>query len=440
MSVRSIPCWRKVLAVRHPDAMEAYLRQVLQQIRWKRARTVIGQELQNHLEDQYQAFLEEGLSPTEAEAETVRQMGDPVSVGKALDALHRPRREWSFLWLALLLLGCGILLSLANAGFQWNRIFQARLGCAVIGLVLGVLLYFWDGKLLCDKPVLLAVLLGLVPLFARRFYSSSFDLTFDQGLLLLPLAMGLMVCAMRGHGWRGISACLQLEFLLILDCIQAKSFYFTCFIILFCLFLLLKQAAGDPVPQSRKLGMVLIVGFHIAAVAVFWLLRGALSSFLPVNSSEFGAASLPYQIFWGSRWFSSDVTTLSPSQLSLLQDRFALTWLARQYGMIVVVLLVGIVLLFLARGFRICQRQGSPLGRDCGRSILSALAFESLGYFAQCMIGLPGAHFFLPLVDTSGPALVVELALIGLLLGLFRQNTLLEARQLHHWFLGEAVC
>ena len=167
------------------------MRQVLQQIRWKRARTVIGQELQNHLEDQYQAFLEEGLPPTEAEAETVRQMGDPVSVGKALDALHRPRREWSFLWLALLLLGCGILLSLANAGFQWNRIFQARLGCAVIGLVLGVLLYFWDGKLLCDRPVLLAVLLGLVPLFARRFYSSSFDLTFDQGLLLLPLAMGL---------------------------------------------------------------------------------------------------------------------------------------------------------------------------------------------------------------------------------------------------------
>ena len=37
----------------HTDAMEAYLQQVLHQIRWKRARQVIGRELQSHLEDQY---------------------------------------------------------------------------------------------------------------------------------------------------------------------------------------------------------------------------------------------------------------------------------------------------------------------------------------------------------------------------------------------------
>ena len=56
------------------------------------------------------------------------------------------------------------------------------------------------------------------------------------------------------------------------------------------------------------------------------------------------------------------------------------------------------------------------------------------------MIGLPSGHFFLPLVDTSGPALTLTLALLGLLLGLFRQNSILDPRQLRHWFLGEAVC
>ncbi len=55
------------------------------------------------------------------------------------------------------------------------------------------------------------------------------------------------------------------------------------------------------------------------------------------------------------------------------------------------------------------------------------------------MIELPGAHFFLPLVDTSGPALVVELALIGLLLqGLFpAKHPSGGPGQLHHWFLGK---
>ena len=55
-------------------------------------------------------------------------------------------------------------------------------------------------------------------------YSSAFDLTFDQGLLLLPLAMGLMAYSMQGHGWRGISAGLGLEFLMIVAGIQAKAF------------------------------------------------------------------------------------------------------------------------------------------------------------------------------------------------------------------------
>ena len=225
MSVRSIPCWRKVLAVRHPDAMEAYLRQVLHKSAGSGPETVIGQELQNHLEDQYQAFLEEGLPPTEAEAETVRQMGDPVSVGKALDALHRPRRSGAFSgWPALL--GCGTF-NLANAGFQWNRIFQARLGCAVIGLVLGVLLYFWERQTVVRQACAAGGSAGTCPPLCRRFYSSSFDLTFDQGLLLLPLAMGLMVCAMRGHGWREFPPVCSWNFA-DSGLYSAKSFYFTC--------------------------------------------------------------------------------------------------------------------------------------------------------------------------------------------------------------------
>lgn len=186
--------------MRPPDPMETYLQQVLQQIRWKRARQVIGRELQNHLEDQYSALLEAGLSPDQAEAETVREMGDPVSVGKALDELHRPRLEWKLLCPLVLLLVWGGFLELVTSGGPGSGHPADRLWGLVFGVILGALLYFWDAKPLLDKPVQLAFLLALIPLFARRFYSSAFDLTYDQGLLLLPLAMTLMAYGMQGHG------------------------------------------------------------------------------------------------------------------------------------------------------------------------------------------------------------------------------------------------
>ena len=44
------------------DTIRAYLDTVQEQIRWKRARPVVVRELEQHLADQRDAFLEEGTT------------------------------------------------------------------------------------------------------------------------------------------------------------------------------------------------------------------------------------------------------------------------------------------------------------------------------------------------------------------------------------------
>ena len=56
----------------------------MEQVRWRRARPALAQELRTHLLDQRDACLAQGMSQTEAEAESLRQMGDPVEVGTQL--------------------------------------------------------------------------------------------------------------------------------------------------------------------------------------------------------------------------------------------------------------------------------------------------------------------------------------------------------------------
>ena len=92
------------------ETMREYLDTVQEQIRWKRARPVVVWELEQHLTDQRDAFLEEGKAPEEAERLAVEEMGDPVTVGTELDRVHRPKPQWGLLaaTLALALLG-GIL-------------------------------------------------------------------------------------------------------------------------------------------------------------------------------------------------------------------------------------------------------------------------------------------------------------------------------------------
>ena len=99
-----------------PETMRAYLEAVQEQIRWKRARPVLIRELERHLADQRDAFLQEGKSPEEAERLAVRDMGDPVTVGTELDAVHRPRPQWGLLGLTIALAAAGAQIVLFTTG------------------------------------------------------------------------------------------------------------------------------------------------------------------------------------------------------------------------------------------------------------------------------------------------------------------------------------
>lgn len=71
-----------------------YCTAVCDQVRFRPDRAAIQSELWGHLEDHAAALEETGLSREEAKARAVEAMGDPVEVGKALDALHSPVAGW----------------------------------------------------------------------------------------------------------------------------------------------------------------------------------------------------------------------------------------------------------------------------------------------------------------------------------------------------------
>ena len=85
-----------------------YCAAVCGQVRFRPDRAAILSELWDHLEDHAAALEETGLSREEAKARAVEAMGDPVEVGKALDALHAPVAGWLLLALTWCARVCGV--------------------------------------------------------------------------------------------------------------------------------------------------------------------------------------------------------------------------------------------------------------------------------------------------------------------------------------------
>lgn len=61
--------------------MHSYIEIVSEQIRCRRAKQMILEELEGHIEDQKLDYMADGMNADEAEEEAVRQMGDPVETG-----------------------------------------------------------------------------------------------------------------------------------------------------------------------------------------------------------------------------------------------------------------------------------------------------------------------------------------------------------------------
>lgn len=61
--------------------MEKYMEKLLLQIRCKKARPYIAEEIKGHIESQIEDNIADGMSYEEAEKNAVADMGDPIAVG-----------------------------------------------------------------------------------------------------------------------------------------------------------------------------------------------------------------------------------------------------------------------------------------------------------------------------------------------------------------------
>lgn len=92
--------------------LHEYLDTLSEQIRCKKARPMIVEEIENHINDQAEAYIKEGMGEEEAVEKAVLEMGDPVEAGVALDRVHRPRMQWELVISAALLSIVGLVMQI----------------------------------------------------------------------------------------------------------------------------------------------------------------------------------------------------------------------------------------------------------------------------------------------------------------------------------------
>ena len=419
---RCAACWREGIPVAR-ECVNEYLETVGGQIRWRRARRLLLRELSDHIADQAAAFEAEGRSPEEALAGAVAEMGEPEAVGRELDRLHRPQNRRGLAVTVAALFAAGVLLQLFAAGLMGDAkdVFYFRR--QVLGLLLaaGVLtgLWFSDYTLLLRRkwvPAAALLLLCLGPILCTPllpFYSYHGYQLALYPTLLLPVPYAALVVSLRGRGTRAVLLCGGLALPLPIWAFVAVSS--TGYLVTLASMLLVLLAAVGLGWFRGKLRWNLLAALGPALAIPLYFLR------------HLEHAARRIDAFLGPDLFYERLRMGElPSLFVGSSPELLLAETAQGLGRWVFWAAAGLIVLFAALLLRRIHALHSRTGKFLALSAFLPLFLQAAIYWLYNLGWWPLGVLSLPFLSYGVFFLLVDAALAGVLLSVFRMDALLR--------------
>lgn len=431
----------------------SYLHILEEQIRTKRARAMVLEEVEAHIEDQKTAFLAEGMTTTEAEEAAVREMGDPVEAGVALDRVHRPKMEWS-------LLAGVILVSLLGLALQFIVILTAYPESSVrrfkdivydtggtyilamaVGVVLMLVICLLDYSLidrfavvswiLANALMILCIAVGPV-VNGRPYYITQ------AASLLIPFYAG-MLYHFRGQGQKGLiksGICLCVSLMILLF-----NYMLTMIFVIGSVGLVLIHAAiykkwfGD---QRKKLYIRLWLCLLLAGGAVIFLFAVKPGGIALANYQLMRIqAWLHPERYTEYNYFAAAVSEagtavrdsnawLSKDMLGEIRNSYIWLYMFRYLGTWKGMLITGLVMVFWIFLFRIVRRQKNQLGYIVSLGCALFLSFETAMYICMNFGFVPMGSMYMPFFSNGGSYLIISYFYMGLILSVCRNSKVVK--------------
>lgn len=436
--------------------MDKYIKTLLEQIRCKKAWAMIEEEIRNHILDQAEANRMEGMEEKEALAAAVRDMGDPVEAGVALDRIHRPRMAWGMLALigAISLLSIFAQWMLGKADSSLGQEYGIRhaagvaAGCQVM-LAVYRIDYSYIGKYakriglaFCIFVFLLVGCLGMEINGARAWISFGglrVSVIFLM-YLFIPI-YGALVYQYRGMGWKGLGKCFGWMLPPVL-----AAWKIPCMSLALALFLMMSimlsiaicrgwfLACGKKIVAAYwTLAAVLPVCFFLSVGMghLPWYQQERIKAFLGMESSYADyAGGLAAEYIKGSRLIGgSGREIINTSWLPELGSDYILVFLVAYCG-IAVALAAGLLILAIAAktihiAFGQKNQLGMMMGCGCG------LVFELMTLIGVLRnFGLiPATQIFFPFLSGSRTGIIVSYILAGIILSIYRYRNILPGEK-----------
>jgi cell division protein FtsW (lipid II flippase) len=431
--------------------VQDFLQEVCKEIRFKSIHEHIIKELSGHIEDQKNDYIDQGFDEETANLKAVEQMGDPAIVGKQLDKTHRPRMEVSILSICaiLVVLGGGIQFFLSGVNTNGIDNFSHFLQYAPIGIVAFVLMYFFDYTWLGRYSkftyfVLLAI--TAVGFLISTEFNGRYTHVYYSTLLFIPAFAGI-IYGFRNKGYLGIIFSSLFYAGAAFMCMKAPSYSSFALLTISCLIILTVAIVKGFFGRNRKLSLALVYVPTLlltSVVAIFntvilshYRIGERITAFFNQGHDPLGSG---YQIMLIRKLFFAakpiGTVSLDGNVGNISIDRILPNWstdssliyLIARLGYIPGMALVAIMIILIIRMFVSVLKQKNAYGFLVTFSACLAITGEIVLYVLSNTGIIAPMSLVLPFISLGAFGFIINMALLGLLLSVYRRTDLVKDR------------
>lgn len=419
---------------------EAYVSAVCAQVRWKKAHATIKQELQDHIEDQTQALLSQGVPQEQAMQRAILEMGDPIKVGMQFDVAYRPKCDKLLLFGTLFVAIIGLCLRC----FFGPVSYVTDIGCFLLGIVGLLTAYQIDFECLWKKVLFLTI----------SFYT-SYLLLFGFGnifsvlqqykvywLLCFPILLTAIIYSQQGKGWKGFLLCLLsvASILIIGGSIPYLAGMFICF---GSALVLLTWAVCKEWFGIRRILPLCILYLPSIGVGIGVLLQGwhrIERLFVTTATNENYLLIMLRQVLQKAKWIgTANLPVEIESFLNNNKTDVFISYCISKVGLVFLIFISACLLLLVVQGFRLSLKQKNFFGKLLCCSIVILFFAEGALYLLSNM-GFPIGTFPFPLISRGNVSLILHLIFIGILLSAIKHKDIIVPKRLattqrKKWFM-----
>ena len=441
--------------------IKEFLNTVCEQIKYKPIRNSIAEELENHIEESKENYIQDGLKEKEAEEKAIIQMGDAKEIGKRLNKIHKPKLDWKLLIILIVLLGFGFLVAFTRAsnivvtdGYDFIAKYISFL---IMGSILSIFIYFIDYTKIIKYSNIFYIIATAMDIYSALFgirvnglpYINISQLSaFSPVIITIPLYIIAFVGFLNSEKQNQKNVTifnkninLKLVKIITLSIISiiilANIPSITSAFMLGLIYLIIGTVKLIQIKQNRKRNLLILWGIPIILGTILLLSAiietpSIVNRFVAVYNPEsqaenYGWFALNRKLIINSAQTFGEADDTSNALEQIDEDvNYAFISILAHYGWVVS---IGIVIAVLALSIKLIINSikiKEINGKLLIIGISSMFILQSIFNILMNLNLIIEANFNLPFVSYGGLNLIVNMMCLALILAIYRRKDILN--------------